>query len=215
MDKAAVDRWLRAYIDAWKSYDRDQIAALFAEGVRYRYHPYDEPIEGRDAVVASWLGESDAPGASTRDEPGTYEAEYRTVAVDGDVAPRDARRPCRAHLRQLLRDGLRRGWPLHGVHRVVHRASSYLSGVVRSPAPGRPVRAARAPGVRPASPTAAPPDPSRDLPPARQDRPAAAVAREPPEEPGAVSDRGRRRSGARCRPCRRSIPIRFGSNRSD
>jgi ketosteroid isomerase-like protein len=86
MDKSAVDRWLRAYIDAWKSYDRDQIAALFAEGVRYRYHPYDEPIEGRDAVVASWLGESDAPGASTRDEPGTYEAEYRTVAVDGDVA---------------------------------------------------------------------------------------------------------------------------------
>lgn len=86
MDKAAVDRWLRAYIDAWKSYDRDQIAALFAEGVRYRYHPYDEPIEGRDAVVASWLGESDVPGASTRDEPGTYEAAYRTVAVDGDVA---------------------------------------------------------------------------------------------------------------------------------
>src|SRR5919106_1349577 len=64
MDKAAVDRWLRAYIDAWKSYDRDQIAGLFAEGVRYRYHPYDEPIEGRDAVVASWLGESDVAVAT-------------------------------------------------------------------------------------------------------------------------------------------------------
>lgn len=86
MDRAAVDRWLDAYIEAWKTYDRDEIEALFSEGVRYRYHPYDEPLEGREAVVASWLGESDEPGASTRDEPGTYDANYRAVAVDGDVA---------------------------------------------------------------------------------------------------------------------------------
>jgi len=43
-------------------------------------------VEGRDAVVESWLGEGDHEGASTRDEPGTYDATYRTVAVDGDVA---------------------------------------------------------------------------------------------------------------------------------
>ena len=36
-----------------------QIGALFSEDVEYRYHPYDEPIRGRDAVVASWLGEGD------------------------------------------------------------------------------------------------------------------------------------------------------------
>jgi hypothetical protein len=43
-----VDRWLAAYIEAWKeSYDREQIAALFTEDVSYRYHPYDNPIEGR------------------------------------------------------------------------------------------------------------------------------------------------------------------------
>ena len=36
--------------------------------------------------MSSWLGESDAEGASTRDQPGTWEAEYRTIAVDGDVA---------------------------------------------------------------------------------------------------------------------------------
>jgi ketosteroid isomerase-like protein len=86
MEKADVDRWLEAYVAAWKSYDADQIGALFAEDVEYRYHPYDTPVQGRDAVVRSWLGESDSAAASTRDEPGTYEAAYRVVAVDGDVA---------------------------------------------------------------------------------------------------------------------------------
>jgi ketosteroid isomerase-like protein len=86
MEKSDVDQWLERYVEAWNTYDRDQIAALFAEDVSYRYHPYDEPIRGRDAVVESWLGESDQPGASTRDEPGTYDAGYRAVAVDDDVA---------------------------------------------------------------------------------------------------------------------------------
>jgi ketosteroid isomerase-like protein len=86
MNRRDVDRWLERYVEAWRTYDREQIAALFAENVSYRYHPYDEPIAGRDAVVDSWLGEGDEPGASTRDEPGTYDATYRSVVVDGDVA---------------------------------------------------------------------------------------------------------------------------------
>jgi ketosteroid isomerase-like protein len=86
MTRAEVNRWLQAYVAAWKSYDSERIAALFTQDIEYRYHPYDEPIRGRDAVVRSWLGESDDPAASTRDEEGTYDAEYRAVAVDGDVA---------------------------------------------------------------------------------------------------------------------------------
>jgi ketosteroid isomerase-like protein len=86
MEKAEVDRWLRAYVEAWKSYDRELIGELFAEDVEYRYHPYDEPVVGRAAVVSSWLGEEAPPGASTPDEPGTFDAAYRAVAVDGDVA---------------------------------------------------------------------------------------------------------------------------------
>ena len=86
MNRGDVDRWLQGYVDAWKSYDPDHISALFSEDVRYRYHPYDDPMRGREAVVASWLGEADAPGASTRDKEGTYDASYRAVAVDGDVA---------------------------------------------------------------------------------------------------------------------------------
>ena len=86
MDRADVARWLDDYVEAWKTYDRDRIAALFAEDVQYRYHPYDEPITGRDAVVESWLGEGEHEDASTRDQEGTYDASYAPVAVDGDVA---------------------------------------------------------------------------------------------------------------------------------
>jgi ketosteroid isomerase-like protein len=86
VNRTDVDRWLQAYVEAWKTYDRDQIEALFSEDVEYRYHPYDDPLRGRDAVVESWLEDGDEPGASTRDEEGTYDAIYRAVAVDGDVA---------------------------------------------------------------------------------------------------------------------------------
>jgi ketosteroid isomerase-like protein len=86
MEKSDVDHWLRAYISAWKSYDPDEIRNLFAENVEYRYHPYDDPVTGRDAVVESWLGESAHEGASSRDPEGTYDARYQAIAVDGDVA---------------------------------------------------------------------------------------------------------------------------------
>jgi hypothetical protein len=85
MDQETAQGWLDRYVGAWLSYAPDDISQLFSEDVAYRYHPYDEPIVGRDAVVASWLG-ADAPdGASTRDAPGTYDAQYSPVAVDGDT----------------------------------------------------------------------------------------------------------------------------------
>jgi len=86
VDKAAVDRWLAAYVAAWKSNDRDRIGDLFAADVSYRYQPYGEPVTGREAVVRSWLGEDAPPGVSAVDEPGTFHAEYQAVAVDGDIA---------------------------------------------------------------------------------------------------------------------------------
>ncbi|HEY0492395.1 MAG TPA: nuclear transport factor 2 family protein, partial [Candidatus Dormibacteraeota bacterium] len=54
------------------------MARLFSEDATYRYHPFDEPIRGRLAIVASWVGDKDTPG--------TYDASYRTLAVDGDLA---------------------------------------------------------------------------------------------------------------------------------
>ena len=79
-----VQAWLDAYERAWETYDADQIAALFSEDAEYRWHPYDEPEKGREAIVHAWLN----PGgnASSRDEPGTYLGEYRPYAVDGNRA---------------------------------------------------------------------------------------------------------------------------------
>ena len=85
MDRSTAQGWLDRYVDAWRTYDPGDIAALFSEDIAYRYHPYDEPIVGRDAVLASWLGEGESDDASTRDAPGTYEGHYSPVAVDGDA----------------------------------------------------------------------------------------------------------------------------------
>ena len=85
MDRDAVQAWLDRYVAAWKSYDPDAITALFSDDVAYRYHPSDEPIVGRDAVVASWLEESESGNASSHDAPGTYDASYAPFAVDGDI----------------------------------------------------------------------------------------------------------------------------------
>jgi hypothetical protein len=85
MDRAAAQDWLDRYVSAWLTYERDDIASLFADDVTYRYHPWGDPVTGREAVVASWLGEPGSGDASTRDAPGTYDASYAPVAVDGDI----------------------------------------------------------------------------------------------------------------------------------
>ena len=85
MDHGTTKEWLDRYVAAWISYDPKAIGDLFTDDVSYRYHPSDEPTVGRDAVVASWLGESPSDDVSTRDAPGTYAAAYEPIAVDGDV----------------------------------------------------------------------------------------------------------------------------------
>jgi hypothetical protein len=77
VDRIGFQRWLDDYVEAWKTYDRDKIAALFSEDARYRYHPQDEPEVGREAIIEAWLDEPD--------EEGTYDAEYHPLAIDGDV----------------------------------------------------------------------------------------------------------------------------------
>jgi ketosteroid isomerase-like protein len=87
MDKARVQAWLDRYVEAWKSYDPAAIGDLFSEDAVYRYHPADEGddvVRGRDAIVRSWIEPEGS--ASSRDEPGTYDAKYEAWAVDGDRA---------------------------------------------------------------------------------------------------------------------------------
>jgi hypothetical protein len=84
MTRNDVQVWLDRYVAAWESYDPAAIGNLFSADAQYRYHPADEPIVGRDAIVQSWTGpDGDASG---RDEPGTYEARYEPFTVDGHRA---------------------------------------------------------------------------------------------------------------------------------
>jgi uncharacterized protein (TIGR02246 family) len=77
-DRATVAAWLDAYVAAWKSYDPAAVGALFAEDATYAYHPWDEPLRGRTAIVTDWL--------ANQDPPGSFEAAYEPLAVDGDLA---------------------------------------------------------------------------------------------------------------------------------
>ncbi|MEA2577885.1 MAG: hypothetical protein QOD78_1473 [Chloroflexota bacterium] len=77
MDRAGFRDWLQRYIDAWRLNDPVAIGDLFSADVRYAYDPFDEAIVGRPAVVASWLDDPD--------EPGSWQADYEVLAIDGDV----------------------------------------------------------------------------------------------------------------------------------
>ena len=77
MDRAAFDSWLKRYVDAWRLGDPAAIGDLFSQDVRYAFDPFGEAVVGRAAVAAAWLADPD--------EPGSWEADYEVLAVDGDT----------------------------------------------------------------------------------------------------------------------------------
>jgi hypothetical protein len=77
MDRDGFKRWLDRYVDAWRLNDPVAIGDLFANDARYAYDPFGEALVGRPAIVASWLADPDAPGS--------WEADYEVLAVDGDT----------------------------------------------------------------------------------------------------------------------------------
>ncbi|HSL97567.1 MAG TPA: nuclear transport factor 2 family protein [Candidatus Deferrimicrobiaceae bacterium] len=81
MTHAEVQAWLNRYVEAWFAYDAIRIGELFSADAEYRYHPQDEPLRGRDAIVADWLNPGGDPAG--RDAPGTVEGRYEPFAVDG------------------------------------------------------------------------------------------------------------------------------------
>ena len=79
MDRESVQVWLDKYVDAWRTYEPAQIGDLFSDDALYFYSPWDKdcPLRGREAIVADWLAEPNAPGS--------WEARYVPVAVEGNV----------------------------------------------------------------------------------------------------------------------------------
>lgn len=80
MDRQAVVDWLTRYVAAWKSYDPQQIGALFSENATYAYNPFDAPLQGQQAMIESWLS------PKRKDEPNTYDADYQGLVVEGQTA---------------------------------------------------------------------------------------------------------------------------------
>lgn len=78
LTEGIVQDWLDRYIEAWRTYDEVLIGNLFTEDASYRYHPADDAVTGRDAIVASWQEDIDPPGS--------WEAEYTPWLVSGDRA---------------------------------------------------------------------------------------------------------------------------------
>jgi ketosteroid isomerase-like protein len=78
VDRADVARWLAHYVHAWRSYDREAVLGLFADSASYRYRPQEEPLIGSQRIADDWL--------SDRDEPGSWDAAFEPIAVDGDTA---------------------------------------------------------------------------------------------------------------------------------
>ncbi len=84
VDRAAVSAWLNAYVTAWKSYDKDAIRALFSEDAVYMHNPFTtKPLQGREAIIEDWFKHPDAPGS--------FDAHYEPIAVDGDTVVTNGR----------------------------------------------------------------------------------------------------------------------------
>jgi hypothetical protein len=77
MDRTGFAAWLERYVDAWRLTDAAAIGDLFSADARYAYDPFGEAVVGRPAIVASWLADPDAPGS--------WQADYEVLAVDGDT----------------------------------------------------------------------------------------------------------------------------------
>ena len=131
MSEARLQSWLDAYVEAWRTYDREAIAALFARGRDLRVSPVrraaarsrrDRRELARRAGRAGELG-GELPPAAVRRRPGD----------------RDRRDPLRRRQRLLepVRAALRRRRALHRVRGVVRPPSEGprygVSGPIRRP----------------------------------------------------------------------------------
>ena len=84
MNHATVQAWLDRYSEAWQTCEPDAIRDLFSPDAEYRYHAWDEPLVGHEAIVADWLSPGGDP--AERDQPGSFRAHYEPWLVEADRA---------------------------------------------------------------------------------------------------------------------------------
>ena len=76
-DRAAVEAWVRRYVEAWRSNDPAEIGDLFTQEAEYFTAPYREPWRGREAIVRGWQGRPEPPD--------TWTFQFEVAGVDGDT----------------------------------------------------------------------------------------------------------------------------------
>ena len=60
LDTKTIERWLSAYLKAWRSDSPNDIAELFESDARYFTEPFRDPRVGREAIVEWWVGNGDS-----------------------------------------------------------------------------------------------------------------------------------------------------------
>ena len=76
MDRPTFQRWLDAYVEAWRSNDPGRIGDLFSEDAVYQRSAWSRPLEGRDRIVEMWQAEAG--------EPDSWQARYEPLLIEGD-----------------------------------------------------------------------------------------------------------------------------------
>ena len=79
MNRDLVERWIEAYLRAWRTEGTALLAELFTADASYRPGPWGEVVTGLERIGAFWDDERD--GA---DE--VFSETHEIVAVDGDTA---------------------------------------------------------------------------------------------------------------------------------
>jgi len=78
MNRERFERWIRAYVAAWRTDDARAIGALFAPRAVYATGPFDRPWRGRKAIVRAWIARGDSQVR--------WRFRHRVVAVEGSLA---------------------------------------------------------------------------------------------------------------------------------
>jgi SnoaL-like domain len=77
VDRAALERWMERYVQAWGSNDPQDIGALFADDATYYTAPHREPWQGRQGIVDGWI--------DRKDEPGDWGFRYEVLGIADDL----------------------------------------------------------------------------------------------------------------------------------
>ena len=86
--------WVRGYELGWRAGQPSAVESLFTEDARYLRSPYEEPLQGHQAIKDFWLA----------DEGETFTMTSELVAVDGDAAVVRVEVHYGAPIRQEYRD---------------------------------------------------------------------------------------------------------------